>query len=280
MGKPKLPWFPLYVYDWITDEAVQCMTLEQQGAYLRLLMHQWIEGSIPRNEDEIARLLNVPRDSVASLMAPIWQKFPKVKYKRGRHANPTLESIREEQESRRKTKADNGLKGARQRWQGHSPANGGPMPTRAITNTITIPITKARNSTPDTSTRPRSRDVDIVALNEANKLRRTIQEIYQCYPRQVGRTAALRAIQKALTRIAKSGKESDPADYLKRKVEAFADSAAGQAGKFTPYPATWMNAGRYDDAVEEWQEQEPERKPVAGHDPDWERKLLTKEPNE
>ena len=152
MGKPKLPWFPLYVYDWITDEAVQCMTLEQQGAYLRLLMHQWIEGSIPRDETEIARLLHIDRDSVASLMAPVWQKFPKVKYKRGRYANRTLESIREEQQSRRKVLSDSGLKGARRRWGGDSHPkendshpNAGPMPTRAIT------ITKTKTETENQS---------------------------------------------------------------------------------------------------------------------------------
>lgn len=104
----------------------------------------------------------------------------------------------------------------------------------------------------------------------------TALEIYQRYPRKVGRTAALRAIKRALARIAESGEASDPAAYLRQQVEAFAESAAGKAGKYTPHPATWMNAGRYDDAAEEWQDQEPERKPVAGHDPDWARKLLEK----
>ena len=89
MGKPKLPWFPLYVYDWLTDETVQCMTLEQQGAYLRLLMSQWIEGSIPADEKEIAKLLNVDRESVANLMEPIRKKFKKIKYQK-RLANSTL----------------------------------------------------------------------------------------------------------------------------------------------------------------------------------------------
>ena len=44
---PKLPWFPFYGIDFFTDEKVQEMTHAQVGIYLRLLQHQWIEGSIP-----------------------------------------------------------------------------------------------------------------------------------------------------------------------------------------------------------------------------------------
>jgi hypothetical protein len=55
----KLPWMPFYAADWMTDEAVRLMTLEQQGAYFRLLCSQWVEGSIPADTSAIAWLLGL-----------------------------------------------------------------------------------------------------------------------------------------------------------------------------------------------------------------------------
>lgn len=43
MAKP--PFFPFYPNDWLSSTAVAQMTLEEQGAYLNLLCHQWADPS-------------------------------------------------------------------------------------------------------------------------------------------------------------------------------------------------------------------------------------------
>ncbi len=77
------------------------------------------------------------------------------------------------------------------------------------------------------------------------------ETIYKAYPRRVAKADAIKATTKAITIIAKRG-VADPVAWLIERVRQFADSPAGNAGKFTPHPATWMNAGRYDDDPETW----------------------------
>src|SRR5437899_3414994 len=51
------PAFQLYARDWLVDTAH--LSLEDQGAYMRLLCHQWIEGPLPSNREELARRLGL-----------------------------------------------------------------------------------------------------------------------------------------------------------------------------------------------------------------------------
>jgi len=75
--------------------------------------------------------------------------------------------------------------------------------------------------------------------------------IYQLYPRHIQREAAIRAIIHAAVRVKAEGVE--PLPYLTERTTAYAASPAGQKGQFTPHPATWFNAGGYDDDPAEWQ---------------------------
>lgn len=80
------------------------------------------------------------------------------------------------------------------------------------------------------------------------------EEIYQLYPRKVGRREALKAIEKALARL-RNGSETiarDAAEFLKETTKQFADSPAGNRGTFTPYPSTFFNHSRYLDNQDEW----------------------------
>jgi hypothetical protein len=77
------------------------------------------------------------------------------------------------------------------------------------------------------------------------------EAIRQAYPRKVGgKAVALKAIHKALAEVAK--READAAGWLLERVQAFAQSPAGQRGEYTPYPATWFNRQQYDDDPAEW----------------------------
>ena len=70
----------------------------------------------------------------------------------------------------------------------------------------------------------------------------------------MGKNDALKAITKAIRRVSEArGCDLTAAvAHLSERSAAFAKSPSGQSGKFTPYPATWFNAGRYEDDETEW----------------------------
>ena len=55
--KIKRPAFQFYPAEYLGSQRVALMTLEEEGAYLRLLCYCWQHGSIPSNPDQIARLI-------------------------------------------------------------------------------------------------------------------------------------------------------------------------------------------------------------------------------
>jgi hypothetical protein len=79
---------------------------------------------------------------------------------------------------------------------------------------------------------------------------------------RVARAEAFKAIEKAIRRL-DSGEDSPPGKaihsiddaivYLGQRVKLFASTPTGQAGEFTPHPATWFNQKRYLDDDAEWQ---------------------------
>lgn len=61
----KTPAFQFYPADWLSDENVQLMTMEQEGIYIRLLAICWIQGSIPNNIEALSKLTKgSPKDDL------------------------------------------------------------------------------------------------------------------------------------------------------------------------------------------------------------------------
>lgn len=110
----KAPAYQWYPKDYDTDEAVKLMTYEEEGVYRRLLDHQWLQGSIPSDVQQIARLVpKVPLTRFKKLWAAMVGKFENVD---GRLVNQRLERQRREQQAFHDTAAENGKKGAAARW--------------------------------------------------------------------------------------------------------------------------------------------------------------------
>ena len=53
----KSPAFQFYPTDYLGSQRVQMMTLEEEGAYIRLLSYCWQHGDIPSDPDKVARLI-------------------------------------------------------------------------------------------------------------------------------------------------------------------------------------------------------------------------------
>lgn len=84
-------------------------------------------------------------------------------------------------------------------------------------------------------------------------------DIYQLYPRKVGKRAALAAIDKAISRIKGTMGgglfESQAIEYLTERVRLYAHVVSGWPRSdraFIPHPATWFNQDRFDDDDREW----------------------------
>jgi uncharacterized protein YdaU (DUF1376 family) len=112
MPKDKLPWYPLYPSDFDTDERVRGMTDEEVGFFIRLLNHCWINGSIPDDVEEIARIMGRDLEHARRLWQRVGQCFVAHPSLGGRLVNPRLEI--ERVESLRRT--ESARERARKRW--------------------------------------------------------------------------------------------------------------------------------------------------------------------
>lgn len=140
--KEQSPAFMFYVKDYESDENVKGMSLEQEGAYLRLLLHGWLHGSIPEDVPTIAKICRVPRAKMARLwngIRPCWKPAGN-----GRLKNKRQERERRKQKEYRQGKAEAGLKGAQKRWQSHESAK--PLPIAK--DSFPFPFPSTNNNEP------------------------------------------------------------------------------------------------------------------------------------
>jgi hypothetical protein len=83
---------------------------------------------------------------------------------------------------------------------------------------------------------------------------------YAAYPRKVGKQDASTAYGRAIARIAtgRGLSKTDAHLLLLETTSRYAVTPAGNAGTFTPHPATWLNRGSYEDDPSEWTLKEPQ----------------------
>jgi uncharacterized protein YdaU (DUF1376 family) len=118
--KPFRPWFPLYAADWLSDVPVSLMTMEQEGCYLRLLMAQWREGSLPNDTRALAGIVKFRGEpGHRAFLRSVWPALEphfRENGDPGRLVNLRLEAIRKEQEQEHSRRSEGGRLGAKKRW--------------------------------------------------------------------------------------------------------------------------------------------------------------------
>lgn len=108
MAQP--PSFPFYPADWVLGTLT--FTLAEDGAYLRLVMHQWNAGSVPGDDlSAVAKILRVSEREARVLWKVVSTKF--VRGDDGQWRNARLEKQRDEKVRYHEAKRTNGLKGGR-----------------------------------------------------------------------------------------------------------------------------------------------------------------------
>lgn len=111
MDKP--PAMPVYARHWLADARVCLMSLEEQGAFHRLLCVAWMEDGIPTDGKLRARLLNVSAAKERKLwlaVGPCWEE------RNGVLVSPKQEKVRAELSGFQARQSNAGKKGAAARW--------------------------------------------------------------------------------------------------------------------------------------------------------------------
>ena len=239
--KRKLPYIHFYPNDWMSDENVRCCSIAARGLWIDLLclMHKnehrgYLSrpNGTPYSTEQIANMAGICQDFAIDLLSELVDNGAASKTDDGIIYNRRM--VRETNLSRVRSQSGRlgGLTKWQNRWQNDSKVDGkidGKM------------IASADNDNDN--------DNDNEKNIQRGMGREKIEAIYQAYPRKVGRGAALKAIEKAL------GKVKSP-EWLLARVKQFASSSGGQAGQFTPHPATWFNQERWNDEQDESQTDE------------------------
>jgi hypothetical protein len=223
----KHPWFKVFAADTLTDARLQDSPLATQAIVFRMWCVCHLEGCCPADPEEIAIRTRV-RLSDVSLNESFIKSFFELR-------NGKLYSARMEAEKRRSdTNRRNKLSGLNKEDKG-----------------------SVERLVEQTDERLVERRSDSDSIGSKNKfLEEKAEEIYKHYPRKVGRPAAIKAIISAIAKV------KGDAGFLVQRTKAFANSPAGNAGEFTPHPATWFNQERYNDDPIQW-ERTDKRQPIS-----------------
>ncbi|HJR06631.1 MAG TPA: DUF1376 domain-containing protein [Pyrinomonadaceae bacterium] len=107
MNKYKAPAFQYYPRDVLMDPRVAAMTLEEFGAYWTLMSYIWLEGSLPLDEKNLARILRVTPDEFRALWPALEKLF---RVKGDKITSPELDEQRLKQSEWRTKSAEGGRK--------------------------------------------------------------------------------------------------------------------------------------------------------------------------
>lgn len=109
----KSPAFQFYPTEYLGSQRVSLMTLEEEGAYIRLLSSCWVHGSIPSDPATIARLIGKGASTtLATTLATMFQPHP---LDPSRLIHDRLESERQKQAVWREKSREGGKKSAKLR---------------------------------------------------------------------------------------------------------------------------------------------------------------------
>lgn len=120
----KAPAYQMYALDFDMDTA--SWDNEEVGIYLRLLNYQWINGAVPCEMEDLARIVRMTPKKFEKK----WRKNLHKKFSAGNEnglKNSRLESERQKQLNYREEQSKNGNKGAEKRWQNHGVAHSDPI---------------------------------------------------------------------------------------------------------------------------------------------------------
>ncbi len=231
MSKNKDPAFLFYPADFMVGTRLFSFT--QKGKYIELLCLQHQQGHL--SADDIDDLCG-GRDP------KIFAKF--TKDDTGLYYNKRLEEEMNKRASYISGQSEKGTKGAHSRWHSHSTAIAQPMPEQwpgeneNINRNINISISSNRG----TNIGECSKSPQMTKKCTSNEV--LFDRFWEAYPKKKAKDEARRRWDKlkvtdalAQTMLDAIAEQKKSADWTR------------EAGRFIPYPATWLNQGRWLDEL-------------------------------
>lgn len=226
----KSPAFQLYAADIYMDTNE--WTAEAVGIYTRLLFHQWVNGSIPKDIKKLSQIALVSIKILSKRWPEIESKFIFDESLRGR--NIRLEETRQKQLQYSEMQRQKGIKRSEKMWEGHIAAAIPPAINRLQPEAL-----PKDSSSSSTSNKPPISPKRGMAYTDG------FLSFWSAYPKKVGKDAAWASWQK------RNG-DRPPTESLLTAINAQILSPQWQKekGQFIPNPSTWINQGRWADETE------------------------------
>lgn len=217
---PAFQWYPK---DHLTDENVIGMTLEEEGAYRRLIDYCWLHGSIPNEFPRMALLCKVGADRMEELWVAIQPCFKEHQNSDNRLIHPRLEKEIEKQQEHREKKVAAGKAGAKKRWK--KSGNG-----TTIADPTQLPL--ANDGFSSSSSSPSSKSIQ-----------ESFDEFWTAYPKRKGANPKRPAKQKWEKAIQKIHPQELLALTIRFALRMEAEETIGTP--FVPQATTWLNQERW-----------------------------------
>lgn len=218
----KSPAFQFYPQDYLASARVAEMTLEEEGAYIRLLCYCWTTGSIPSDPDRCARLIG--KGCSTAVATAVQLAFNGCSTDPQRMTHDRLEKEREKQLIYRKNASVAGKKSAEARAAKSS--------TETTKNVRSTTVQRKVNSSSSSS------DEDVC---DSKSQVDQFAEFWSIYPRKVAKPNALKAWKKAL--------RSASPEQIISGAERYAKLMTGKDAEYIAHPATWINGARWEDEI-------------------------------
>ncbi len=267
------PAFQFYPKDFLTSIGQASMSCAEAGAYMRLLCHCWLEGSIPDDPVACARLVGTTPRQMTRMWPILAARFQPVN---GVLRHRRLDLERQKQETFRALQQCKGKAGARKRWRktvtsdsrGHASAIAEAIPDDGSSSSSSSSISDlhpsgnkqesgATHPPPSVSPARVAAALDHAQTNghavaaTRQKVRTTLgvlqagfDEFWAHWPRHVDKHAAENAWRKLKPTVTLTDLIVQAVDNQKASTEWLRDG-----GRFIPYPATWLNGRRWDDEI-------------------------------
>lgn len=210
-------WMPLSIGDYLADTSH--LNTTQHGAYLLMLMHYWRKGPLPNNPETLANITKLSIDAWSIHQAVLMEFY--IIGDDGLLHQKRADKEREEALVKKGKSTERAKSAAAARW-GHAPSNASGMLEECP---LPLPLQKKQKQKPSSKDKPSPEAVSL----------------YRAYPKHVAPQKAYAAIDRAL--------QIKPHAELLAAVQRYAgDVSTGLVEeKYVPHPASWFNAGRYDD---------------------------------
>jgi uncharacterized protein YdaU (DUF1376 family) len=218
----KSPAFQFYPQDYLADPNVAEMTLEEQGAYIRLICYAWIAGSIPADPERCARL--VGNGCSISVATNVQRAFNEPSTDPQRLLHKRVEKERQKQAIRREQASSAGKKSAAKRSVTREVSTGS---NKRSTNV-------QRKVNPSSSS---SDEDECVSDSESQVCQ--FEHFWSICPRRTAKGNARKAWVKAI--------KTAPPEQIIDGMKIYAKQMIGTEQQYIAHPATWLNAERWLD---------------------------------